>query len=80
MANRRLRGKDLVYQDIEDIIGEFYQLKLPVDGKSEQDDTNYSIIRLVTILEQFFRFVVECGLEKDPDKTPNYDRNEPTHD
>ena len=60
----------IVYQDIEDILGEFYQLKLPVDEKSEQGDTNYSIIRLVTILEQFFRFVVECGLEKDPDKTP----------
>ena len=71
MSNhRRLRGKELVYQDIEDIFEEFYQLQSLLDKKSEQYDINYSITRLVTILEQFFRFVVECGLEKNPDKTP----------
>ena len=71
MSNRRrLRGKDLANQDIDDIFEEFYQLQLIIDGKSEPGRVNYSIARLVTVLEQFFRFVVECGLEKDPDKTP----------
>ena len=66
---RRLRGKELADQDIEDISEEFYYLQSMIDRKSEQGDINYAIIRLVTILEQFFRFVVECSLEKDPDKT-----------
>ena len=71
MSNRRrLREKELVNQDIEDIFEEFYNLQYLIGRKTEQDDINYDIIRLVTILEQFFRFVVECGLEKDPDKTP----------
>ena len=71
MSNRRrLREKELVNQDIEDIFEEFYHLQYLIGRKTEQDDINYDIIRLVTILEQFFRFVVECGLEKDPDKTP----------
>ena len=77
---RRLRGKELADQDIEDISEEFYYLQSMVDRKSEQGDINYAIIRLVTILEQFFRFVVECSLEKDPDKTPTTNRDGSTHD
>ena len=71
MSNRRrLRGKELADQDIEDIFEEFYYLQYVIDGRDEQDVIKYGIIRLVTILEQFFRFVVECGLEMNPDKTP----------
>ena len=71
MPNRkRLPGKELADQDIEDIFEEFYQLQSMIDRKAEQGDINYIIIHLVTILEQFFRFVVECSLEKNPDKTP----------
>ena len=69
-TKRRLRGKDLVQQDIDDIFEDFYRLKSFIAGNLGQDGINYGIIRLVTILEQFCRFVVECGLEKKPDKTP----------
>ena len=69
-TKRRLRGRDLVQQDIDDIFEDFYRLKFFIAGNLGQDGINYGIIRLVTILEQFCRFVVECGLEKKPDKTP----------
>ena len=69
-TKRRLRGKDLAQQDIDDIFEDFYRLKLFTTGNLEQDGLNYCITRLVTILEQFFRYVVECSLEKEPDKTP----------
>ena len=75
---RRLRGKELAYQDIDDIFEEFYQIQSIIDAKSGQDNINYIIIRLVTILEQFFRFVVECSLEKDPGKTPTTIEMEPS--
>ena len=78
MSNRRrLRGKELAYQDIDDIFEEFYLLQSMLERKSEQQDIVYSITRLVTILEQFFRFVVECALEKNPDKTPSTIEMEP---
>lgn len=68
---KRLRGKDLVYQDIDDIFEDFYQLKFVMNENHGHNDINYSIIRLVTVLEQFFRYVVECSLEKKPDRTPS---------
>ena len=75
---KRIRGKELAYQDIDDIFEEFYQIQSIIDVKSGRGDINYIIIRLVTILEQFFRFVVECSLEKDPSKTPTTIEIEPS--
>ena len=70
-TKRQIRGKELTDQSIEDVLEDFYRLRSVIDEKSEQEDVDYIITRLVTILEQFFRYVVECSLEKEPAKIPS---------
>ena len=48
----------LTKQEMDDVFVEFYRLG-DILGKKDQHAQNYIIIRLVTIIEQFFRKIVE---------------------
>ena len=63
MADKKqLKIKDFPDQDLKDIAREFGIIQQITKNEMRQIESNYCIIRLVTILEQFFRHVVERGL------------------
>ena len=59
-------------QKLEDVFHEFYRLYFRIKNKNNNDIDmqNYLIIRLVTIIEQFFRKVVEIQFKKNQVKSP----------
>ena len=56
-------------QEMDDVFTEFYRLD-EILGKDDQHTKNYIVIRLVTIIEQFFRKIIEKQIENNKSKTP----------
>ena len=69
-AKRVLKTKDLPNQTMDDVFEEFYRLKDIIQESMKNHEKNHAIIRLVTIIEQFFRCVVEIRLEDMPEHIP----------
>ena len=69
MKPRYLRSKPIPTQYIEDVFDEFYRLDSIINDGNEYQK-NYVITRLVTIIEQFFRIIVEDRLHARQGKTP----------
>ena len=72
MSDKRvLKVKDLPNQTMGDVFEEFYRLKRIIEENPETYEKNYAVMRLVTIIEQFFRCVVEIRLEDKPEYIPS---------
>lgn len=69
MKPRYLRSKSIPEQYIEDVFDEFYRLDSIISDSNEYQ-RNYVVTRLVTIIEQFFRIIVEDKLYDRQGKTP----------
>lgn len=54
---------ELVNQEMDDVFIEFYRLDEILKNQSQHID-NYVIIRLVTVIEQFFRKIIEYQIKK----------------
>ena len=65
-----LKVKDLPNQTMGDVFEEFYRLKRTIKENPETYEKNYAVMRLVTIIEQFFRCVVEIRLKDKPEYIP----------
>ena len=52
------------------IMTEFYRLKATADKDMDEDQKNYVVIMLVTVIEQFFRSIVEIRLKDSTIKVP----------
>lgn len=64
MAAKKLpRMEKLPEQDLQDVLAEFYRLKSMIKKDIDEHQKNYVVIRLVTIIEQFFRCIVEIQLK-----------------
>ena len=59
----------LTKQEMDDVFVEFYRLD-EIFGKRDRHTQNYIVIRLVTIIEQFFRKIVEKQIENNKGKIP----------
>ena len=70
-TKRVLKTKDLPNQTMDDVFEEFYRLKDIIQESMKSHEKNHVIIRLVTIIEQFFRCVVEIRLEDMPEHIPS---------
>ena len=71
MADKKhLKIKDFPEQGVPDVIREFEIIEQATKNEMGQIESHYCIIRLVTILEQFFRHVVGHGLHKGWIKPP----------
>ena len=57
-------------QGIDDVLVEFYRLKSIMESDLDEHQKKYVIIRLVTIIEQFFRCVLEIKFRNVPSKIP----------
>ena len=68
---RVLKVKDLPNQTMGDVFEEFYRLKRVIEENLENYEKNYVVMRLVTIIEQFFRCVVEIRLRDKPKYIPS---------
>ena len=67
MKLRQLKGKTLPNYDMSSVFIELYHIeKIIKDGK-HVEQKNYIIIRLVTIIEQFFRKVLEFLFRRHPE-------------
>ena len=66
-ARRKLRGQRLPDQDIDVVFNELCWLEQTIKNSSKDYQIQYIIIRLVTILEQFFRNIVQIQLKIYPD-------------
>ena len=60
---------ELLKQEMTDVIAEFYNLD-EILNDTNQHVRNYAVIRLVTVIEQFFRKIVEKKINDD--KLGNY--------
>ena len=60
----------LTEQEMDDVFVEFYRLGEILE-KKDQHTQNYIVIRLVTIIEQFFRKIVERQIETMKGKIPH---------
>lgn len=69
MKPRPLRSRSIPEQHIEDVFAEFYRLDSIIKAGGEYQ-RNYVITRLVTIIEQFFRNIVEDRLYNLNGKAP----------
>ena len=70
MQNRTVKSKRIADQSLYDVFEDFYRLGNGMDENQDEHATNYATIRLVTILEQFCRCVVEVRLEKSTGQIP----------
>ena len=70
-TKRVLKTKDLPNQTLDDVFEEFYRLKDIIQESMKSHEKNHAIIRLVTIIEQFFRCVVEIRLEDKSEHVPS---------
>ena len=64
------KGEKLPKQDLDDVFVEFYRLESVIASKKEEYQIGYIIIKLVTLIEQFFRNIVQIQLENKPAKLP----------
>ena len=64
------RMEKLPKQGIDDVLVEFYRLKSIMESDLDEHQKKYVIIRLVTIIEQFFRCVLEIKFRNVPSKIP----------
>ena len=64
---------ELLKQEMTDVIAEFYNLD-KILNDTNQHTQNYVVIRLVTVIEQFFRKIVEKKINDD--KLGNYIPNQ----
>ena len=60
------RMEKLPKQDIDDVLVEFYRLESIMENDLDEHQKKYVIIRLITIIEQFFRCVVEIKFKNVP--------------
>ena len=70
MTIHRAKGKDLLNHDMRSIFKELYQIEKILNSNKYVGQQNYITIRLVTIIEQFFREIVGFLLKKYPEKRP----------
>ena len=70
MAKHRVKGKKLVKHDMQAIFEELYQIDEMIKNGTYMGKQTYITTRLVTIIEQFFREVMEFLLRKYPKKRP----------
>ena len=69
VMSRHVKGK-MPEGDIYDVFVEFYQLGVDMKKSSTEYQNEYIVVRLVTILEQFFRCVIELELKRHPENIP----------
>ena len=55
---------ELLKQEMTDVVVEFYDLNTILES-TDRHIHNYVIIRLVTIIEQFFRKIIELKIKND---------------
>ena len=65
---RTVKGLSLPKQDIDDVLVALYRLELTMSNRKKGDQTEHVMIKLVTIVEQFFRCIVQFQLEDNPNK------------
>ena len=70
MQNRTVKSKRIADQSLYDVLEDFYRLGNGMEENQDEYAANYATIRLVTILEQFCRCVVEVRLEKSTGQIP----------
>ena len=70
MNNRIVKSKKISNQSLYDVFEDFYRLDYDITKDMGEHANNYVIIRLVTIMEQFCRCVIEVRLEKHTDQIP----------
>ena len=67
----RNRNKTLPNQTLMNVFVELYQLKEFTVDTAEEYQKNYAIVRMVTIVEQFFREIVRWKMRKMPEPIPD---------
>ena len=70
MNKRIVKSKKISNQSLYDVFEDFYRLDYDITKDMSEHANNYVIIRLVTIMEQFCRCVIEARLEKHTDQIP----------
>ena len=70
MKKRTVRGRQLTNQSLYEVIEDFYRLGHDINEERSESMNNYSIIRLVTIMEQFCRCVIEERFENQTEQIP----------
>lgn len=65
-----MKGRELPKQNMYSVFKEFYSIEPIIRQGMEEHSKNYMVIRLVTVVEQFFRCVVENYFHKHPDLIP----------
>ena len=70
MKKRIVRGRQLTNQSLYEVIEDFYRLSDGINEEQSESTNNYSIIRLVTIMEQFCRCVIEERFENHAELIP----------
>ena len=70
MNFRQLKGKTLSDSDMKSVFLELYHVEKMIEDGKHVEQKNYIMIRLVTIIEQFFRKVLEFLFRRYPDKRP----------
>ena len=64
------QGKNLLTHDMQSIFTELYQIEEIIKSEKYMEQQTYITIRLVTIIEQFFREIMLFLIRKYPDKRP----------
>ena len=67
---RIIKGKKLPRQDIDDVFNAFYRLEAAISDGQNEYKTDHVMTKLVTVIEQFFRCIVQFQLEDNPDRNP----------
>ena len=70
MNKRIIKSKKISNQSLYDVVEDFYRLDYDIAKDVNEHASNYDIIRLITIMEQFCRCVIEARLEKHTDQIP----------
>ena len=70
-VNKRIvKSKKISKQDLYDVLENFYKLGNDITDDMNENMNNYTIIRMVTIIEQFCRCIIEAKLEKHSEQFP----------
>ena len=70
MTKHQLKAKRLPNYGMKSVFGELYLIEDMIKSGKYMEQINYITIRLVTIIEQFFRKVIEFLLRRHPEKRP----------
>ena len=70
VMGRTVKGKKLPKQDIDDVFNAFYRLEAAISDGQNEYKTDHVMTKLITVIEQFFRCIVQFQLEDDPDRSP----------